>query len=43
MQLMPTLKNGMAVAKAVKLLGFEVSIKWPNDVVVSQKDMRDSH
>ena len=25
---------GMAVAKAVKNLGFDVSIKWPNDVVV---------
>ncbi len=29
--------NGMAVAKAVKSLGFDVSIKWPNDVVVSHK------
>ena len=28
---------GMAVAKAVKSLGFDVSIKWPNDVVVSHK------
>ena len=28
---------GMAVAKAVKKLGFDVSIKWPNDVVVSHK------
>ena len=28
---------GMAVAKAVKNLGFDVSIKWPNDVVVSHK------
>mgnify|MGYP004517870161 CR=1 FL=1 len=34
---MLTLVMGMAVAKAVKLLGFEVSIKWPNDVVVSHK------
>ena len=30
-----TLVMGMAVAKAVKNLGFDVSIKWPNDVVVS--------
>ena len=32
-----TLVMGMAVAKAVKDLGFDVSIKWPNDVVVSHK------
>ena len=32
-----TLVLGMAVAKAVKNLGFDVSIKWPNDVVVSHK------
>ena len=32
-----TLVMGMAVAKAVKKLGFDVSIKWPNDVVVSHK------
>ena len=32
-----TLVMGMAVAKAVKSLGFDVSIKWPNDVVVYQK------
>ena len=32
-----TLVMGMAVAKAVKNLGFDVSIKWPNDVVVSHK------
>ena len=32
-----TLVMGMAVAKAVKNLGFDVSIKWPNDVVVSRK------
>ena len=32
-----TLVMGMAVAKAVKKLGFVVSIKWPNDVVVSHK------
>ena len=34
---MLTLVMGMAVAKAVKTLGFDVSIKWPNDVVVSHK------
>ena len=34
---MLTLVMGMAVAKAVKLLGFEVSIKWPNDVVIGGK------
>ncbi len=32
-----TLVMGMAVAKAVKKFGFDVSIKWPNDVVVSHK------
>ena len=32
-----TLVMGMAVAKAVKSLGFDVSINWPNDVVVSHK------
>ena len=32
-----TLVMCMAVAKAVKNLGFDVSIKWPNDVVVSHK------
>ena len=32
-----TLVMGMAVAKAVESLGFDVSIKWPNDVVVSHK------
>ena len=32
-----TLVMGMAVAKAVKSLGFDVSIKWTNDVVVSHK------
>ena len=38
-QYAPTLSlvMGMAVAKAVKNLGFDVSIKWPNDVVVSHK------
>ena len=34
---MLTLVMGMAVAKAVKTLGFDVRIKWPNDVVVSHK------
>ena len=34
---MLTLVMGMAVAKAVKKLGFDVSIKWPSDVVVSHK------
>ena len=34
---MLTLVMGMAVARAVKKLGFDVSIKWPNDVVVSHK------
>ena len=34
---MLTLVMGMAVAKAVKKLGFDVSIKWPYDVVVSHK------
>ena len=34
---MLTLVMGMAVAKAVKTLGFDVSIKWPKDVVVSHK------
>ena len=34
---MLTLVMGMAVAKAVKTLGFDVSIKWPNDMVVSHK------
>ena len=34
---MLTLVMGMAVAKAVGNLGFDVSIKWPNDVVVSRK------
>ena len=32
-----TLVMGMAVAKAVKNLGFDVSIKWPTDVVGSHK------
>ena len=34
---MLTLVMGLAVAKAVKKFGFDVSIKWPNDVVVSHK------
>ena len=34
---MLTLVMGMAVAKAVKKFGFDVSIKWPNGVVVSHK------
>ena len=34
---MLTLVMGMAVSKAVKKFGFDVSIKWPNDVVVSHK------
>ena len=37
-----TLVMGMAVAKAVKNLGFDVSIKWPNDVVVSHKKYAES-
>ena len=38
-----TLVMGMAVAKAVKSLGFDVSIKWPNDVVVSHKRRCEYH
>ena len=34
---MLTLVMGMAVAKATQELGMMVSIKWPNDVVVSKK------
>ena len=34
---MLTLVMGLAVAQAVEELGFEVSIKWPNDVVISRK------
>ena len=34
---MLTLVMGLAVAQAVQELGFEVSIKWPNDVVISRK------
>ena len=38
---MLTLVMGLAVAQAVEELGFEVSIKWPNDVVISsKKDLR---
>ena len=41
---MLTLVMGMAVAKAVKKFGFDVSIKWPNDVVAShQKNMRNPY
>ena len=40
---MLTLVMGMAVAKAVKDLGFDVSIKWPNDVVVSHNKIRGIH
>ena len=34
---MLTLVMGLSVAQAVRALGVEVSIKWPNDVVVSHK------
>ena len=34
---MLTLVMGLSVAQAVKELGVDVSIKWPNDVVVSRK------
>ena len=34
---MLTLVMGLSVAQAVRELGVEVSIKWPNDVVVSHK------
>ena len=34
---MLTLVMGLSVAQAVKELDIEVSIKWPNDVVVSRK------
>ena len=34
---MLTLVMGLSVAQAVKELDVEVSIKWPNDVVVSRK------
>lgn len=34
---MLTLVMGLSVAQAVAELGFEVGIKWPNDVVVSRK------
>ena len=34
---MLTLVMGLAVAQAAKELGFEVSIKWPNDIVISKK------
>ena len=35
---MLTLVMGLAVAQAVEELGFDVSIKWPNDVLVSGAD-----
>lgn len=34
---MLTLVMGLSVAQAVKSLGFEAEIKWPNDVVISKK------
>ena len=34
---MLTLVMGMAVAQAAEELGFNVSIKWPNDIVISKK------
>ena len=34
---MLTLVMGMAVAQATEELGFNVSIKWPNDIVISKK------
>lgn len=34
---MLTLAMGMAVAQAAEELGFNVSIKWPNDIVISKK------
>lgn len=34
---MLTLVMGLSVAQAVQSLGFEVQIKWPNDVVLSRK------
>ena len=34
---MLTLVMGLSVAQAVAEFGFEVGIKWPNDVVVSRK------
>ena len=35
--IMLTLVMGMAVAQAAEELGFNVSIKWPNDIVISKK------
>ena len=32
---MLTLVMGLAVAQAAEKLGFDVSIKWPNDIVIS--------
>lgn len=34
---MLTLVMGLSIAQAVEMLGIPVSIKWPNDVVVSRK------
>ena len=34
---MLTLVMGLAVAQAAEKLGFDVSIKWPNDIVISKK------
>lgn len=34
---MLTLVMGLSVAQAVEKMGFSVSIKWPNDVVISRK------
>ncbi len=39
---MLTLVMGLSVAQAVCELGVEVSIKWPNDVVVSQRKSAES-
>ncbi len=37
---MLTLVMGLSVAQAVEELGLDVWIKWPNDVVVSRKNLR---
>ena len=36
---MLTLVMGMAVAQAAEELGFNVSIKWPNDIVINGKKL----
>ena len=36
---MLTLVMGLAVAQAAKELGFEVSIKWPNDILYHGKKL----